>query len=132
MNLNLRYKNKSIKINCKVLKESSSQGLGLMFQPYNKAKNLLFTFEKPRKVSITTFFCFFPILVIYFKDKKILGYKIAKTFRWTIPFKKKIDSFLEVPLTSRETEKLTKIRGLSNLFKAIPRLGKVSRRGRKV
>lgn len=69
MKFNFRYKNKKIRINVKVCSEFN-KFLGLMFVRRKRAKALLFDFEKPTKISIHSWFVFFPFVAIWLDDKK--------------------------------------------------------------
>lgn len=54
---------------------------GFMFC-LNKEKSKLLIFNKEKKVQIHTFFCFFPLKIIYFdKNFKIIKQETAKPFR---------------------------------------------------
>lgn len=62
----------------KVCSNKLSQFLGLRF---SKRKNLLFVFDKEKRVVMDMFFVFYPITILYLnKDKKIIDIKKAKPF----------------------------------------------------
>jgi uncharacterized protein len=55
-----------------------SKALGLMF---SKKKNLIFTFEKEKKISLHMLFVFFPIWAVYLnKNKKVTQIKKLSPF----------------------------------------------------
>lgn len=63
----------------KICSSVLSQFFGLRF---SKRKNLLFVFDKERRVVVDMFFVFYPITILYMnKDKEIIDIKKAKPFR---------------------------------------------------
>jgi len=59
------------------------QSLGLMF---SHKKTIVFEFKNERKVSLHTFFVFFPITVLFLNsEKKIVEHTVMKPFRFYFP-----------------------------------------------
>lgn len=106
MKFNLTYKNKRLKIKAKPCKDIFSQGIGLMFKSYQGSEVLAFILKTPRNLAITTYFCFFPILMLFIKNKKIVSYKIAEPFILNIRPKEKINLMIEIPLNKKEYQRL--------------------------
>ncbi len=95
----LKYNNKIIASKIVYCDSFLRQGTGLTFRTKSSVDNTawIFRFKKPRRVSITMFFVFFPIDVI-FLDKNNRIVELKENFR---PFtnytcKNKIYSFIEV------------------------------------
>ncbi len=65
---------------------------GLMF---SKMKNLLFVFDKKDIIPLHMMFVFYPILVIFFDENKVVEKKILKPFSVYTP-KHKADKVLEI------------------------------------
>jgi hypothetical protein len=123
--LTFKYNNHEIKLNCNLLTDPSSQGIGLMFKSYSKAKISAFIFDPARKVEITTFFCFFPILILFFKGKKLVDFKVVKTFKTSISSKFEVDNIVEIPLKKGEFEILDRIKDNQSMIKSMFHLEKV-------
>jgi uncharacterized membrane protein (UPF0127 family) len=95
----LKYKNKIIASKIVYCDNLVRQGTGLMFRSKNSVKNCawIFRFKRPRHVTITMFFVFFPIDIIFLDaNKKII--ELKKDFK---PFrnytsKTKMVSFIEL------------------------------------
>jgi uncharacterized protein len=95
----LKYNNKVVASKIVYCDDFLSQGTGLTFRTKSSVDNKawLFRFKKSRKVSITMFFVFFPIDVV-FLDKNNRIVELKENFR---PFqnytsKEKIISFIEL------------------------------------
>lgn len=72
--------------NCVVCKNFFSKARGLMF---SKPKNLVFEFDKPKIVSLHTFFVFFPIDALFLDHKKKVVEKTTmRPFSFYTPKKK--------------------------------------------
>ena len=99
--INFNYNKKNFSINLFVC-NSFEKIFGLMFRRKEKAKALLFEFKKPTKLSIHSFFVFFPFLGIWLDDKnKVIKKKVVKQFRWGIAPKKEFFKLIEVPLSKK-------------------------------
>ena len=63
----------TIAINYKICKSFSSKAKGLMF---SAKKNLIFTFNKEKRISLHMLFVFFPIWAVYLdKNKEVIEIK---------------------------------------------------------
>jgi len=89
-----KYKNKRLKLDVKVCKNSFSKMIGLMFK--RKSKPLLFVFKKPVRTSIHSFFCK-PFLAIWFLDDKIVDMKVVKPWKLFLKPKNHFNKILEIP-----------------------------------
>lgn len=95
----IMYNNKIIASKIVLCNTLLKKGTGLIFRSKYSVKNTawLFSFKNPRRVSVTMFFVFFPIDVIFLdKNNKII--ELKKNFK---PFtnytcRKKIYSFIEL------------------------------------
>lgn len=78
------------------------KGVGLMFSRREKAKNLLFRFNKKIKIVIHSFFVFFPFIAIWLDEKnKIIDIKIVKPFTSHVVPREKSLSLIELPLNEK-------------------------------
>jgi len=76
--------------------------IGLMFAPKEKARILLFKFEKPVRHALHSFFVFFPFLAIWTDDKNnILEMKIVNPFNPLVKPKKSFYNLVEIPLNKK-------------------------------
>jgi len=79
--------------------------LGLMFSRRQKAKNLLFEFQKPTKLKIHSFFVFFPFIAIWLdKNNKIIQIKKINPFKLSIEPKKPFLKLIEIPINQKNQE----------------------------
>ena len=106
MNYNLKIKDKEITLNVKKLTNIFQHSSGLMFR--KKSQPLLFTFNKPTKISIHSFFCK-PFIAIWLLDNKIINIKLIKPNRLSIKPKHKFNKLLEIPKNTEEYKKISKI-----------------------
>ena len=97
--LRFKYKNKNFSIKYKECNSLFSKTLGLMFR--KNSPPLLFTFKKPAKISIHSFFCK-PFIAIWFLHNKIVDIKLVKPNKFSIKPKDKFDKLLEIPLNNKE------------------------------
>ncbi|MFH1823235.1 MAG: hypothetical protein ABH817_00755 [archaeon] len=98
---------------------------GLMFQTYNSAHPIQFIFKKPRKVAMTTLFCFFPILMLFYNGKKLVDKRAIAPFNLNISVDKPVTKIIEIPLTKKE---FVMIKEGKNLLA----IEKLNHRGRKL
>lgn len=71
---------------------------GLMFRN-SGCDNLLFSFSRPVKMRIHSFFVFFPFLAVWLDGKnRVIDWKIVRPFRLSIVPKKPFVKLVEVPL----------------------------------
>ena len=70
----LLYRNKAIASKIVYCDSFIMKGTGLMFRPRNAIINTawLFRFRKPRKVSVTMMFVFFPIDLVFLDDRNTI------------------------------------------------------------
>jgi uncharacterized membrane protein (UPF0127 family) len=100
MKKTIYFKNKKIIleniIECKGLKK----GIGLMFKNRSNAKILFFSFNKPVKISIHSFFC--PNFLVVWLDSKdnVVDYKFVSKTEVINP-NKEFFGFVEIPLNKK-------------------------------
>jgi len=101
--LGLSYKGKKFKIETKSYK-GLDMGIGLMFKSSDTGA-LLFEFEKPNKMALTSLFVFFDFVAVFLDDKnKILDLKIVKPFTWMIKSEKPFKKIVEIPINKKYSE----------------------------
>ena len=87
------------------------EGIGLMFSRREKAKILIFEFDKKRKIIIHSFFVFFPFVALWINEKnEVVDSKIVKPFVSYVSPSEKTNSLIEIPI-NKNNKKLVK-----NLF----------------
>jgi uncharacterized membrane protein (UPF0127 family) len=97
----LEYKNKEIKLNVKVC-NLFEKFKGLMFVKKEKAKILLFNFKKNTKISLHSYFVFFPFIVLWLDDKnKIVDFRLINSFKFFISSKKSFSKIIEIPCNNK-------------------------------
>lgn len=103
-------KNKRIKIKNKgnVLKLDAKPvsifSTGLMFRKKN-TKPLIFEFDKPKKLRITSLFVFFPFVAVWLdKRNKVIEIKKIKPFTFSIEPKKEFYKLVEIPINDKNKE----------------------------
>lgn len=78
------------------------KGIGLMFSSRKRAKALLFEFKKPTKMSIHSFFVFFPFICLWLdNENKVIDFKRVKPFTWHISSRKPYCRLLEIPFNDQ-------------------------------
>lgn len=84
------------------------QGVGLMFSRREKAKILLFSFKKRTRLSIHSFFVFFPFIAVWTDDKnRILCWKKVLPFTFYVPSPKSgFSNLIEIPVTENYSKKV--------------------------
>ena len=90
-----KHKDKSYLIKVKECKSILQRAVGLMFR--TNSLPLLFSFDKPTRQSIHSFFCQ-PFIAIWFNDGKIVDVKFVKPWRISVKSSKKFDKLLEIPM----------------------------------
>ena len=103
VNINIKYKGKF-----KIVELTKTgffrRGLGLMFRT-RETDNLLFSFDKPCRVAITSWFVFFPFLAIWLDNKNsVVDMKVAKPFELAFRPKKPAKSLVELPLNAKNRD----------------------------
>jgi len=97
----LNHNQKKIKITAKTC-NFFEKFKGLMFTRKEKAKALLFDFKKPVRISIHSFFVFFPFLVIWLDNKnEIIEIKLVKPFNCLMNPKKPFIKIVEIPANKK-------------------------------
>ncbi len=110
--IKFKYKNKTFNLDVKRLTGIKNFTSGLMFIKKEKAKALLFDFEKSSNFSFTSLFVFFPFLMVWLdKDNSILRIKKIKPFIWKIPSVKGYTKVLEIPFNCRYNQFIKKLVG---------------------
>ena len=75
---------------------------GLMFSRREKANALLFSFDKPTKMLIHSFFVFFPFIAVWMDNKnKVIDLRVVKSFFPSVSCKKPYYKLLEIPINRR-------------------------------
>ena len=101
MKINLRYKKKKFKIDAKFCNWFEKFS-GLMFVKREKAKALLFGFQKPVRQAIHSYFVFFPFVAVWLDGKnKIVEVKSVKPFNLFVRPKKNFCKLVEVPINKK-------------------------------
>ena len=74
---------------------------GLMFHS-RETENLLFDYDKKTKMSIHSFFVFFPFLAVWLDDKnKIIEKRIIKPFTFSAKPRRNYTKLLEIPINNK-------------------------------
>ena len=82
------------------------RGIGLMFRGRN-TKNLLFEFNKDVIITITSYFCFFPFLVVWLDSKNnVVESKIIRPFVFSIRPSTKFRKLVEIPVNDKNKQKI--------------------------
>ena len=88
------------------------RGSGLMFKFRNWASALLFEFNRPVTMALTSLFVFFPFVAIWFDEKnRVLDLQIIKPFKPLIKAKKPFTRLLEIPLSHKYRRVIEKLVG---------------------
>ncbi len=75
---------------------------GLIFTNREKAKALLFNFNKPTRLTIHSIFVFFPFVAVWLDDKnRIIEKRIIKPFTLSVRPKIPFNKLVEIPLNKR-------------------------------
>jgi uncharacterized membrane protein (UPF0127 family) len=104
-NIFLNYKKKKINLEVKDCNELQ-KGFGLMFSRREKAQTLLFDFKKKTNVALTSYFVFFPFVVIWMNGNKIVDVKTIKPFKFIIRCEKCFDKIVEIPINEKYKDKV--------------------------
>ena len=90
--------------------------MGLMFRRKEKARALLFVFDKPIRMAIHSFYVFFPFVAVWLDDKnRIMEKQLVKPFRLYIKPKKRFYKLLEVPINKKYRRKILNLVGKRNI-----------------
>ena len=73
-----------------------------MFRRREKAKALLFEFDESTNLNLTSFFVFFPFIVIWLDDKnEIIEIRKIQPFQFIIFPKKPFKRIIEIPINQK-------------------------------
>lgn len=112
--MKFRYKNRDFNIDVKRLSGIKNFTSGLMFVKKDRAKALLFDFEKVSKFSFTSLFVFFPFLMLWLDEgNNVLKIKKINPFIWKIPSVKAYYKVLEIPFNKRYKDIIQNLVGAS-------------------
>lgn len=98
--MNVKYSGKNIEI---PVKRVSKFNTGLMFCSLNKSKILLFDFNKNVRLKFTSWFVFFPFIILWLDEKnKVLEKRLIKPWDFSIlPSVKNFRKIIEIPLSKK-------------------------------
>lgn len=100
--IRLSYKNKKFNLNLKKVGRGST---GLIFRIRSRAKALLFEFNKPTNIEMSSLLVFFPFVIIWLDDKdKIIECRLIKPFTLTVRQKIKFTKLIEIPINQKYRE----------------------------
>ena len=112
MKLTINSSKKKILINNVEKVSEFGKVRGLMFGRKEKARALLFVFDKPTKMAIHSFCVFFPFVAIWLDGKnKIIKKELVKPFRLFVKPKKPFNKLLEVPINKKYQKEILNIVG---------------------
>ena len=112
-NVTFFHRGKRFSINAKSC-NLFEKGIGLMFSRREKAKILIFEFNKKRKIIIHSFFVFFSFVALWINEKnEVVDLKIVKPFTSCVSPSEKSLSLIEIPI-NKKNEKIVK-----NLFSVV-------------
>jgi uncharacterized membrane protein (UPF0127 family) len=78
---------------------------GLMFSRKEKAKALLFDFNKPCREAIHSLFVFFPFVIAWFNSKgKVIVIRKVKPFTPFVSIKKSYSRIIEIPINKKYSD----------------------------
>lgn len=84
---------------------------GLMFKTKN-TQNLFFKKIFPENSSLTSWFVFFPFLILWLdKNNKVIDMKVAKPFEWKISTEKRFSHVVELPFNNKNKKILNFVVG---------------------
>lgn len=107
MQVIIKNKSKSIKINNVKKVSEFEKAIGLMFRLRENCPAMLFEFDKLTRMRIHSLFVFFKFGAIWLDDKnKIVDKNIVKPFRLSVSSKKPFYKLLEIPLNKTYSGKI--------------------------
>ncbi len=105
MKIKFKHKDKTFSLD---VKKAKIYGMGLMFKTKN-TKSLLFEFEKPTELSITSLFVFFPFVAVWLdKNNKIIEVRKIRSFTLAVSPKKSFSKLVEIP-ANKYNKKIIKL-----------------------
>lgn len=76
--------------------------IGLMFSRREKAGALVFSFRKPTRTSIHSFFVFFPFIAIWLgPGGNLIEARIVEPFTFSVSPKREFTKLIEIPLNKK-------------------------------
>jgi uncharacterized membrane protein (UPF0127 family) len=75
---------------------------GLMFRPKNFSRPLVFTWKKPARRTIHSFFVFQKFVAVWVLGNKIIEKRLVKPWKCAVTPKGKFDKLIEIPITPSE------------------------------
>ena len=101
----MSYKGKKLDLELKEMKGFIRKAIGLMFCRREKARALLFSFNKPVALAFHSFFVFFSFIAIWLdKKNKIIEIKKVRPWKLDIKMGKKFTKFIEIPINDKYKE----------------------------
>lgn len=105
-NVSFRFKGRKISVAAKECR-GIRKFIGLMFKQGQKANALIFSFEKPVRIKIHSFFVFFPFLAVWLDDRNnVVDLKSVKPFSLIISSKKRFSKLIEIPINNRYSKEI--------------------------
>ncbi len=104
MKIQIKTKNRKISLN---VRKCCFFGRfrGLMFRNREKSEALLFELNKKKRLSLHSFFVFFPFLVLWLDDKNsVLDSRKCRPFEFRINSEKKFSRIIEIPLNNKNKQ----------------------------
>jgi len=99
--IGFNYKKEKIKIKVSVV-PWWFEGIGLMFSRRKKANALLFSFDKPVKMSIHSWFVFYSFFAIWLDEYgKLIEVKKVKPFSFNVSPSVKFKKLIEIPISPK-------------------------------
>jgi|SRR3990172_2455524 len=96
-----KHQNKRINIDIEECR-GLNRAFGLMFGRRERAKALLFRFEKPTGLGIHSLFVFFPFAAIWLDDKnEVIKAKKVMPFTFSVGIKEPFYKIIEIPLNNK-------------------------------
>ena len=100
--MKLKFNNKVVEISPIKKTNFFTRISGLMFSRREKASALFFEFKKPVRISIHSFFVFFPFLAIWLDETgNIVDKKVVMPWRFSVIPEKKFVKLVEIPFSRR-------------------------------
>ena len=99
--VSFNYNGRKITVNAKEC-NGICKIFGLMFKRRENARALLFSFNKPSKIRIHSFFVFFPFVAVWLDEEdNVIEIKGIKPFTMPAEAKRPHKKLLEIPLNER-------------------------------
>ncbi|OYT36708.1 hypothetical protein B6U91_00530 [Candidatus Pacearchaeota archaeon ex4484_71] len=99
--INFEFRGKKISLEAKKV-GFLSEGWGLMFSRREKANALLFEFKKPTMLKFTSFFVFYPFIMVWVDEVgKVVEVRRVNPFKFSILPKRKFTKVIEIPINKR-------------------------------